>query len=67
MFVYYLDITNVTSTGPLTIKMTSVNQESGSPYTVRLGAVGVTATPIPEPTTALLGSLGLLALLRRRR
>lgn len=65
MFVYTLDVTDVATSGPLTIKMTSVNQGVGTPYTVRLGAVGVTA--IPEPTAALLGCLGLLALLRRRR
>jgi len=33
----------------------------------RFGFVAVEGTVIPEPTTALLGSLGLLALLRRRR
>jgi hypothetical protein len=65
MFVYSLDVTDVTTSGPLTIKLTSVNQGAGTPYTVRLGAVGVTA--IPEPSAALLGGLGLLALLRRRR
>lgn len=65
MFVYTLDVTDVTTSGPLTIKLTSVNQGAGTPYTVRLGAVGVTA--IPEPTTALLGGLGMLLLLRRRR
>lgn len=65
MFVYTLDVTDVATSGPLTIQMTSVNQGAGTPYTVRLGAVGVTA--IPEPTTALLGSLGMLLLLRRRR
>lgn len=65
MFVYSLDVTDVTTSGPLTIKMTSVNQGAGTPYTVRLGAVGVTA--IPEPSAAILGGLGMLALLRRRR
>jgi hypothetical protein len=65
MFVYSLDVTDVATSGPLTIKMTSVNQGAGTPYTVRLGAVGVTA--VPEPTAALLGGLGLLALFRRRR
>lgn len=65
MFVYTLEVTDVTTSGPLTIKMTSVNQGAGTPYTVRLGAVGVTA--IPEPATALLGSLGLFFFLRRRR
>lgn len=35
--------------------------------TVRLDNVVLNATVIPEPSAALLGSLGLLALLRRRR
>jgi len=65
MFVYNLNVTDVSTSGPLTIKMTSVNQGAGTPYTVRLGAAGVTA--IPEPSAALLGGLGLLAMLRRRR
>ncbi len=34
---------------------------------IRFGATFDSVTPIPEPTTALLGGLGLLALLRRRR
>lgn len=72
MFVYTLDVTNVTSSGPLTIQMNSVNQGAGTPYTVRLGAVGVTAisqpsTAIPEPSTAILGGLSMLVLLHRRR
>ncbi len=29
--------------------------------------VSVTTTPIPEPSAALMGGLGLLGLLRRRR
>lgn len=34
---------------------------------IRFGASFASVSPIPEPTTALLGGLGLLALLRRRR
>lgn len=42
--------------------------ESGGSYTLILNAAGGTGlVAIPEPTAALLGSLGLLALLRRRR
>ena len=35
--------------------------------TTRVGNVQISAVPIPEPTTALLGGLGVLTLLRRRR
>ena len=34
---------------------------------IRLGQTWLDVTSIPEPSTALLGGLGLLALLRRRR
>jgi len=41
---------------------------AGSNFTDDLtGSSFVTMTVIPEPTTALLGALGMLVLLRRRR
>ena len=46
------------------------NSGTGSTQTydeIRFGASFADVSPIPEPTTALLGGLGLLALLRRRR
>ena len=35
--------------------------------TIRLNGIGLTFIAVPEPSTAMLGGLALLALLRRRR
>lgn len=40
---------------------------NGSDDNYRLGLNGLRINIVPEPSTALLGALGLLALLRRRR
>jgi len=34
---------------------------------IRFGATFADVSPVPEPSAALLGALGVLALLRRRR
>jgi MYXO-CTERM domain-containing protein len=40
---------------------------SEGPAVGSVSAFQLTATAVPEPTAALLGTLGMLALLRRRR
>jgi hypothetical protein len=57
------------STDGLTSSLYSINSTTGAATTLgSFGAgVGLTAIAVPEPSTALLGGLGLLALLRRRR
>jgi hypothetical protein len=57
------------STDGLTSSLYSINSTTGAATSLgSFGAgVGLTAIAVPEPSTALLGGLGLLALLRRRR
>jgi hypothetical protein len=59
------DTTGVLATGVLGIRFRITNQ-LGSTVFNEIDVVGV-ATVVPEPTTALLGGLGVLLLLRRRR
>jgi hypothetical protein len=62
-------MTELGTTDPLT-RASQLNVAAGS-FTANFGGGNVTSVasfaPIPEPSAALLGSLGLLALLRRRR
>jgi PEP-CTERM motif len=44
-----------------------IGRPSSGAGDVLIDNVGITVTNVPEPTSALLGGLGLLALLRRRR
>lgn len=57
------------STDGLTSSLYSINSTTGAATSLgSFGAgVGLTAIAVPEPASALLGGLGLLALLRRRR
>lgn len=54
--------------GPAAVGAEAENSGNGNTraYQMSLSIAG-TVTPIPEPSVALLGGLGLLALLRRRR
>jgi hypothetical protein len=56
---------NVLATGVKAIRFTFNSQENGAVGYKELDVIGVAT--IPEPSAALLGGLGLLALLRRRR
>ena len=47
--------------------LTSPQFAAGANTDSRLEINGITVTLVPEPSAALLGSLGMLALLRRRR
>jgi hypothetical protein len=61
-FTYSIEVEMTTATGDLSLTFDSLSGGSG-------GALfsGYTVQTIPEPSVALLSSLGLLALLRRRR
>jgi hypothetical protein len=61
-FTYSIEVETLTATGDLSLTFDSLSGSSG-------GALfsGYTVETVPEPSAALLGSLGLLALLRRRR
>lgn len=59
------DLTNTTlGAGTYSLEVYQTNFVGGGGYAAYNG---ITLTSIPEPTVALLGSLGLLGLLRRRR
>lgn len=72
-----LDSTNTAADGEWAFKTVTWTATSGGNLGIRLTALGaaggwiddvsVSVTPIPEPSAALLGGLGALALLRRRR
>lgn len=55
-----------TFTDTLTFNGTSLNTPLGN-STLNQISIGITATAIPEPSAVLLGGLGLLMLIRRRR
>lgn len=61
-FTYSIQVETTTATGDLSLTFDSLSGSTG-------GALfsGYTVATIPEPSAALLGGLGLLALLRRRR
>ena len=62
-----IQITDIGATGVGAIRFDfSVGQENSGVGYKELDVFG-TVTPIPEPSTALLGGLGLLAIMRRRR
>ena len=77
MFIYRFDTTFGTVDSGLPIALvlgngnigtTLLGTESGSPETVASGRFRTTAiTAVPEPSAALLGAIGALGLLRRRR
>lgn len=61
-FTYSIEVETTTATGDLSLTFDSLSGSSG-------GALfsGYTVATIPEPASALLGGLGFLVLLRRRR
>ncbi len=52
------------ATGVAAIRISFVNVQNGA---IGMSEIDILGTAIPEPSAALLGGLGLLALLRRRR
>lgn len=62
--MYFFDLTNVTAGDRFQIQAFN---DVGGPVTQFDYLGPVSFDVIPEPSTALLGALGLLALLRRRR
>jgi hypothetical protein len=55
------------STNGLTSDLYSIDQSSGTASLIGSFSQGVGTITVPEPSTALLGGIGALALLRRRR
>lgn len=58
---------NDTLNGSLSFKTTTASPGPGFASTTKLSVAGTSVAVVPEPSAALLGGLGLLALLRRRR
>ena len=58
------DLTGVSATDVLYLRLVNYAGDTGEPW---VAVDNVTITAVPEPGAALLGGLGLLALLRRRR
>jgi uncharacterized protein (TIGR03382 family) len=56
-----------TVTANASVSGSEANIDSDTDKVMRIDAVIIDYSPIPEPATALLGGLGFLALLRRRR
>lgn len=59
--------TNGTSNGSLSFKSSIPSPGTATAATVKLSVAGTSVAVVPEPSAALLGGLGLLALLGRRR
>ncbi len=65
----YFDLTNLNIGDTFVVTSTTSlsNTEFSDAFEQVIGLTFDTAVVIPEPSSALLGALGLLALLRRRR
>jgi hypothetical protein len=61
----FISVTSLPSVSNLQIRLTALDNNDNERWLV--DSVVVSGTAVPEPASALLGSLGLLALVRRRR
>lgn len=61
----FISVSSLPSTSNLRIRLTALDDNTNERWLV--DSLIVSGTPIPEPAAALLGGIGLLGLLRRRR
>ena len=66
--MYFFDVTGLVSGDTIQILGAKAADSSGSGYNaITIGGVTFDSVVVPEPSSALLGGLGLLAMFRRRR